>query len=552
MNAKDLIKKAESLQGSRSNFETEWQNVADYFRPTKANVTVERSQGDKSHIQQLYESAPINFVYELKSIVIGILFNRSIKPINIKSENEELNENQAIKDWIADFTDMLLAQMFNPKSNFERALSEAVADDIAFGTMATLIEEGKEFPLRYTTLNIKNFLIAENDEGVVDYVIIKDKKTARQIVSKWGDNPQAQISEKITKALETEPFKEFELQLHILPRKERDKNKIDRLNKKIAGYWVDVENNLIIEEIGWDSMPVAVGRSEKATGEMYGTSRAMIALPDARQLNQMSKIVNEASELAIRPPLNVNATYTKRINLRAGALNSPDAKTLPVGRAAIEPIITTGNIPLTQDLIARKEQNIREVFFLDKLKIFDDARATATQILELRAESLRIMGDFTFGVIDYIEQLLDRSFNIIFNKIYFVDETNQYQVITGNGLFTKPFPKELAESPNLKINYQNPITQAQKLNEATAIEKLIANMANLAQIKPEVFDLLDSDKVVRKYSDILSVDPDIIKDKILVMKERQVRQQQMEQQQALDQEQQAMQTASMAKQSKLI
>lgn len=549
-NAKELLQKAQTLSAERANFETEWQNVADIFRPVKSNITVDKSKGDKENITRLYESAPINFVHQLKSIIIGVFFNRSIKPISITAVTEEVNEDQEVKDWITEFTDMVLRVMFNPKSGFERALSEAVADDIVFGTIATFIEEGKKFPVKYHTLNIKNFLIAENDEGEADYVIIKHKMTARQIISKW-ENKDANIHEKILQAYEKNPFQEFDLQLHIFPRKERDKSKIDILNKEIVGFWVDEKHQTIIQEIGWDSMPVAIGRSEKSTNEVYGTSRAMIGLPDARQINEMSRQYNEATEKALNPPLSLNATNIKRVNLRPGALNRFEQKSLPVGRAAIEQILTIGNIPLTQDLITRKEQNIREIFFLDKLKIFDDARATATQILELRAETFRIMGDFIYGIIDYTEQLLTRTFDILFNKIYIKNADGNFELIE-NDLFQKEIPDLLLKNPELKINYQNPITQSQRLNESASIEKLMAGVLNLAQAQPEIIDNIDFDKLVRKSADILGIDPDIIKNPVIVKKEREQRQSQIEQQQAMEQEQMAVETASKAKQSNLI
>ncbi len=549
-NAKELLQKTQTLSGERQNFESVWQEVANIFRPIKSDITTKRSSGEKAHIIELFESAPINCVNNLKSIVIGVFFNRSIKPISITAATEEINEDQDVKDWIAEFTKMLLDTMFNPNSGFERALSEAVADDIVFGTMATFIEEGKNFPIKYYTQNIKNFLISENDEGEADYIILKHRMTARQILAKWKDT-DAQISEKIIEANKRNSFEQFDLQLHIFPREEKSNNKIDVLNKDIAGFWVDEKHQLIIQEIGWDSMPVSIGRSEKATDELYGTSKAMIALADARQINQMSRQINELTEIAGKPPLNVNANYTKRINLRPGAINRPDQKQLPAGRAAIEQILTVGNVPLTQELIERKERNIREIFFLDKLKIFDDARATATQVLELKAEYFRIMGEFILAVVHYTEQLLNRTFDILFNKIYIKNADGKYQ-LSQNNLFQKEIPDLLVKNTQLKINYQNPITQSQKLNESVAIEKLLAGVMNLSQVQPEVIDNINFDKVVRKTADILGIDPDIIKNPILVKKEREARQEQVEKQQAMEQEQMAVETASNAKKSKLI
>ena len=75
---------------------------------------------------------------------------------------------------------------------------------------------------------------------------------------------------------------------------------------------------------------------------------------------------------------------------------------------------------------------------------------------------------------------------------------------------------------------------------------------NLAQVNPEILDNIDFDKVVSKSADILGIDPDIIKNPVLVKREREQRQAQSQEQQQLEQEAQAVDTASKAKQSQLI
>lgn len=547
----DLLKRAEILQGQRSNFETAWQDVAEVFRPIKSDITVERSKGEKDHINRLYESFPITAVSTLKSIVIGVFFNRSIKPISITSSDEELNEDKEVSEWLTDFTDMMLKNIFDPKSGFERSLSELVNDDIVFGTGGTFIEKGSKFTINYHTLNIKNILVAESKEGDVDYVVIKTKKTARQIMEEWqvkAQKGEARIHENIIKANDKNPFEEFNLQLHILPREGAKEGKIDRLSKPIAGFWIDEKHKIIIEETGWDSMPISISRSEKATNESYGTSRAMMALADARQINQMSKQINEAVELSLRPPLNINANYSDPLNLRSGAGNYPVQESLRSGIKPVEPILTVGNIPLGEDLINRKQENIKETFFLDKLKIFDNPNATATQVLELRAESFRIMGDFISGLIEYMNQLLTRSFDVFFRQIY--DLNNQ--LIPDNPLFNKELPQALLANPDLKINYVNPITQSQRLSESTSIDKFLEDVANIAQFKPEVLDLINVDEVVKKKREVLNIDAELLNSASVVEDIRAQRQEQEQQEQELSDAERLTQSAATANQSGLV
>ena len=44
---KSLLSRYEKLEGQRQNWETHWQEVADYMQPRKADVTKTRARGDK-------------------------------------------------------------------------------------------------------------------------------------------------------------------------------------------------------------------------------------------------------------------------------------------------------------------------------------------------------------------------------------------------------------------------------------------------------------------------------------------------------------------------
>ena len=62
----ELLQRAETLKSERFNWDTEYQDVADIFRPVKADVTVTRTKGQKEHIRRLFESFPITAVSTLK------------------------------------------------------------------------------------------------------------------------------------------------------------------------------------------------------------------------------------------------------------------------------------------------------------------------------------------------------------------------------------------------------------------------------------------------------------------------------------------------------
>lgn len=527
----ELLKRTETLEGNKQNFLNLFQDVADLFRPVKSDIVSKKTAGDKENLKRLFDSFPILAVETFASILLGVLTNKSTKWFNLQTVDEDLAEVNEVSEWLSQTTEMMWNKMYNPASRFEQALLESFKDIGAFGTIATLIEEGQKFDLVYITQNIRNYLIAENSEGKVDSIIIKTQFTAQQAIEKFGE----EVNEQIRKIVEKNPYEVFDFQLHIYPRTNRDKTKIDVLNKAYAGCWVDVKHKEIVQEIGWDSFPVAVGRSEKSTDELYGTSRAMIALADARELNAIQQRYAESIELRLRPPLIQNADFAARLNLSPGAVNKATQNASYAGRSAIEPINTVGDINGTLELVQEKKQAIREVFFLDKMKIFDNPNATATQVLELRAEGFRIMSSVATSIQEYLDAILDRTFDILFRKSYAVNDLeggkNSYSLLPG-AVFPE-MPDQLKAAPDLKVVFVNPINQSQQITELNGIDVLLQTTGVMAQMNPEVMDVVNFDNVLRKKRAILNIDPELINDKDTVAGIRQQRQAQQQQQQAL-------------------
>lgn len=98
-------------------------------------------------------------------------------------------------------------------------------------------------------------------------------------------------------------------------------------------------------------------------------------------------------------------------------------------------------------------------------------------------------------------------------------------------------PPESLAGRDFSIRYISPLARAQKLEDVTAIERLHMNIANIAQVKPEVLDLIDEDSAVRVLSDALGVPTKVLRKSADVDQLRQRRAQQ--QQGAMQKEQMA-------------
>jgi hypothetical protein len=512
---KELQQLNDSLLSIKKNYESGWQDTAKYFLPTKTDITTQKTAGDNKDIFQLFDSTTVVALDNFANILNGTLTNKSSPWFKVSVQDDELKVDDNVKEWLDDVTKKIWNELYNPASNFEIAHYENLQAFGCFGNIAMKIEEGKNNLYNFKALHIRTYAINENDEGKVDTCILTMQMQARQIVNKFSSIEDVNIPEAITKANEKSPYDNFEIKLIIMPNKEKNPEKTDFLNMPFIGYWVDLQNKTIIAKTGFNTFPIAFGRGTKSSGEIYGVGRAILALADARTLNRMTSDYLEASEKSLKPPLIVNAEFEKQLDLTPLSTNYVRG-ILGQGRA-VEPIIDTKGFQPTVELMLNRQESIRKIFFLDKLVVLDDPRATATQILELRAESYRIMGSIATSIAEYLENILNRCFDIIFKKSY--AEDGLFSLMPD--AFLLELPQKLQGKldeitgkkvfPKFKVEFINPISQSQRSNQNNSIDAFVMSAMNMAQTNPAILDKLNFDKIIEVKSDILQIDPSLIR-----------------------------------------
>ena len=86
------------------------------------------------------------------------------------------------------------------------------------------------------------------------------------------------------------------------------------------------------------------------------------------------------------------------------------------------------------------------------------------------------------------------------------------------GLLPEP-PKELQEV-ELRVEYISLLAQAQQAVAASALERTLGFVGNLAGIYPQAADVINPDEAVRQYAEILGNSPDLVNDSDAVESKR--------------------------------
>ena len=515
---KKLLKRFDRLKSNRQNWESHWQEVADYMQPRKADVTKTRSKGDK-RTELVFDSSPMQAVELLAASLHGMLTNPATPWFSLKFKGTDLENDDDAKAWLEEATEVMYTA-FN-RSNFQQEIFELYHDLITFGTAAMFIEEDEEDILKFSTRHINEMYISENDKGRIDTIFRKFRLTARAAIQKFGAN----VSNNIVTTHRKDPYEEIDIIHAVYPRSDFDPKKQDKGKMPFESVYFEAGTGDELSVSGFREFPFVVPRYLKASHEIYGRSPAMTALPDVKMLNEMSKTTIKSAQKQVDPPLLVpDDGFILPVRTVPGGLNFYRAGT----RDRIETLNIGANTPLGLNMEEQRRNSIRNAFYVNQLMMQNGPQMTATEVIQRNEEKMRLLGP-VLGRLqsELLKPLIDRAFSLILRKNLF------------------PQAPDFLAGQDVEIEYVSPLAKAQKSTELQSIMRGIEILGSLANVAP-VFDHVNMDKLVKHLMDVVGVPQKVLKSSSEVQADRQAAQEQQAQQQQMAQMQQLAETAGAA------
>ena len=507
---KSLKRRFDKLKTNRQNWETHWQEVADYMLPRKADVTKTRSKGDK-RTELIFDSSPLQSVDLLAASLHGMLTNPSTPWFTLRYKDQEIENDDEAKLWLESATDAMYVA-FN-RSNFQQEIFELYHDLITFGTACMFVQDDDEDTLKFSTRHINEIYIAENEKGKVDTVYRLFKMSVRAASQQFGEAISTSTKGLITK----DPYEEISILHAVYPRNDFDPKKQDRKNMPFESVYMEYKNLNELSVAGFKEFPFVVPRYLKASHEIYGRSPAMTALPDVKMLNEMSKTTIKAAQKQVDPPLLVpDDGFLLPVRTVPGGLNFYRSGT----RDRIEPLNIGANNPLGLNMEEQRRNSIRNVFYVNQLMMQQGPQMTATEVIQRNEEKMRLLGP-VLGRLqsELLKPLIDRCFAIMVRKNVF------------------PQAPEIISGRDVEIEYVSPLAKAQKSTELQSIIRGIEIMGQLANVAP-VFDYINFDNLVKHLTNIIGIPQKVLKTNSEVLAEREAKQAQAQQMQEMQQLQQ--------------
>jgi len=508
---KDVIKRYTKARSSRSVWESNWQELAEYIIPERANITTSSMPGQKK-TSKIVDTTALDALELWASGLNGLMTNEALDWFSLKLANDNLNDDQDVAIWLEDTANRMHAAI--RESNFQMEIYECYLDAGSLGTTSIYITEGVTTALQFQARHINEICIAENSDGFVDTIFREFELTARQIKQQFGEDSLTPSMKSISKDDEDKLFKLFH---HVYPRsddqREKDDNGDFKENAKsmpFASVYIALDEKKVLAEGGYPEFPYAVPRTKKMTGEIYGRSPSWNALPDIKMVNAMCKTYLRTIQKMADPPVALSDEgWLLPIRLSAGGINLySDAGGQATGREI--KTIGTGSQPQFADKeIESRRQSIKQKFFYDLWMLPEQPNMTATEVLERIQQKLRIIGPF-LGRFQYelLKPIVLRVFGIMYRAGKLLE-----------------IPEVLARIPgSVKIVFTSPISDAQQAYQAEALNKTMMMASPMLQVAPESIDNIDSDAIVRFYWDTMRAPMSLLRKEADVDKIREDRQ----------------------------
>lgn len=489
--SKVLKAQAERMFQSKRLYEPTWTLLQTYVLPRRdATQSTLFSQGQK-RTDRLFDSSGPHDAELLRSSLAGALMPPMLKWFSLTMRDEALNALKPVRDYLEFVRDRVLKALSVHQSNFASEILEVLHDLSVFGTGALLEEAappgylGRFGGLRFRALSLKEYAIAEDPFGKVDDVRRIYEMTARQIVSRFFvDKDDPKIPEKVREALKQDkPDTEFQILHSCYPRTNRSPSRHSRVNMAWAScYQMYGGQDELLEEGGFEENPFLVPRWAKESGSIWGYGPAHTALPDIRSLNRAVELYLAAAGKAVDPTILVDddsLMSTLTLEPAGVVTRRPDAK--------IEVLESKARFDVAEHLNERLERKIAEVFFLDALRLRFKPNMTATEVMALQDEMLRLLGP-TAGRLhsELLGPVIERTIGIL-NRA---------------GELPPPPDVLLQEGGDIDIQYEGPLARASKSADLNAIDRVQAYRERIATSmqRPDIYDNFDLDAEVAHYA----------------------------------------------------
>jgi hypothetical protein len=453
----------------------------------------DRNKGYKRH-NAIYDNTGTRALRTLGAGLMAGMTSPARPWFRLATPDPGLDGSHAAQLWLSQVRKIML-NVF-ARSNTYRSLMQVYIELGLFGTAANIILPNFGKVIHNYPQTVGEYAIATDPEGRVNTLYREFQKRVGELVAEYGrDNCTP-----ATRALYDRGYLDqwITVRQGIEPRTDRDPSLRDAKNMPFASVTWEAGSDpgKYLREGGFKYFRAVAPRWEALGGDIYGSSPAMDALGDVKQLQHQQLRKAQGIDFMVRPALQAPTTSKNEgVNVVPGGVNFVDTASPTGGVRNLFDVRLDLNHLLADinDVRTRINAAFYADLFLMLANMPADGSMTATEVAERHEEKLLMLGPVLERLHD---ELLDPLVTITF-----------YDMLEAG--IVPPPPPEMQGQP-IKVEFISVLAQAQRAIGTNSMDRFVSNLGIVMQFKPEVGDKFDGDKWVDLYADTLGVDPDLI------------------------------------------
>lgn len=481
--ATDLIERSDQLFKGKQYVDGLWQSIASHFYPQRAHFT-SKSWASEEYADHLVSSYPPLVQRRLSEQIAGMLRKDDWFQISIKGGNADHRGKQ----WLASRTKYQRQAFYSRGSNFVRSAKEGDADFTAFGqtVLSGQYDLRQRLPI-WQCWHLRDCAWAEDYAGQICEITRKWECEANKAVGLWGKD---KLHRKVVEAAEDpkRAYQKFWFRHLIIPSAEYNKGGKDPSRKTWWSVWVDVSNEHVIEEIEIRNRMYVIPRWQTVSGSAYAHSPAtIIGLPDARLIQDMNRIILDAGERAVDPPVIATREALRgEIQLYAGGVTFVREDYDQRSGRAVETLNSDkSGLPLGLEMERGVQNILAECFYLNTLTLPPvgtdmTAYETSERIKEWTRQALPLF------------EPMEEEYNMGVCQL-------QFDLLMDAGHFgpSSEIPRSLIGT-EVDFDFNSPIRDASGREDAMRFREVAGLLAEAAQVDQSLASELDIPRSFRQ------------------------------------------------------
>jgi hypothetical protein len=411
----ELVGQGSQLFSKKKRVDQLHQEIAEQFYPERADFTTTLEAGDE-FASHLMTGAPSLYRRDLADQLSAMLRPRGKPWFRARTHNDKINNDAGARAFLDELSDRMQRIMYERRGNFVRSTKQGDHDFATFGQNVICVDPNKDATgVLYRTRHLRDVAWCESSELAIDGVHENWKQPAINLKAMF----KGKVHQSVLNACDKDPYTEIKCRRIVIPADQydyQDKTKAPKREFPFVSIHVDVENDFLLEEKPQRRLGYNISRWATVSGSQYAHSPAMVvALPDARLLQQITLTLLEAGQKAVDPPaVAVAEAISGGVQLFAGGVTAIDPDyDERMGEALRYLNVDTRGFNWAGDREKLIMELIRKALFLDQIDIPypEGEKWTATEYRgRVEQYIMRALPLFEPMEVEYNGGLLEESF----------------------------------------------------------------------------------------------------------------------------------------------